>query len=86
MEQVALKSLRAFFDEASSSKAVLRSVRRLTRPGAEVIGDLEAAIVAARLPVRDQGAFDGRPIKWRAGRRSWTEPIGWRHARSFEAK
>ena len=58
VEQLALDSLRLLFDEASSPEALLRSVRRLPHPGAAAVDDLEAAILSARLPVRDDGAFD----------------------------
>ena len=61
VEQVALESLRALFDRASSPVAVLRAVRELPHPSAAAVDDLEAAIVTARLPVRDKGGFDGRP-------------------------
>ncbi len=60
VEQVALEGLRSLFDGASSPAAVLRAVRELPHPSAEAVDDLEAAIVSARLPVRDQGAFDRR--------------------------
>ena len=56
VEQVALESLRSLFDKTSSPESVLRSVRRLPHPSAAAVDDLEAAISAARLPVRDQGA------------------------------
>ena len=58
VEQVALESLRSLFDKTSSPEAVLRSVRQLRHPSAAAVDDLEAAISAARLPVRNQGAFD----------------------------
>ncbi len=61
VEQVALESLRALFDQASSPEAVLRTVRALPHPSAAAVDDLEAAIAAARLPVHDQGTFDGLP-------------------------
>src|ERR1035437_5094306 len=61
VEQVALESLRSLFDRASSPEVVLRAVRELPHPSAAAVDDLEAAIAAARLPVRDQGAFDGWP-------------------------
>jgi hypothetical protein len=57
-EQVALDSLRSLLDGASSPEAVLRAVRALPHPSAAAVDDLDAAIAAARLPVRDQGAFD----------------------------
>jgi len=58
VEQVAVESLRSLFDKARSPEAVLRSVRGLPHPSAAAVDDLEAAIAAARLPVRNQGAFD----------------------------
>src|ERR1035441_8003043 len=58
VEQVALESLRSFFDQASSPEVVLRAVRELSHPSAAAVDDLEAAIAAARLPVGGQGAFD----------------------------
>jgi hypothetical protein len=61
VEQVALESLRSLFDRASSPEVVTRAVRELPHPSAAAVDDLEAAIAAARLPVRDQGAFDGWP-------------------------
>jgi hypothetical protein len=60
VEQVALESLRSLFDKAGSPEAVLRSVRALPHPSPAAVEDLEAAILAARLPVHDQGAFDKR--------------------------
>jgi hypothetical protein len=61
VEQVALDSLRSLFDRASSPAVALRTVRELSHPSAEAVDDLEAAIAAARLPVRDRGAFDRWP-------------------------
>jgi len=61
VEQLALESLRSLFDQASSPEAILRAVRRMPHPSAAAVDDLEASIAAARLPVRDQGAFDRRP-------------------------
>jgi hypothetical protein len=61
VEQVALDRLRSLFDRASSPGIVLRAVRQLAHPSAAAVDDLEAAIAAARLPVRDQGAFDSWP-------------------------
>ena len=60
IEQFALESLRLLFDEANSPEAVLRSVRGLPHPSAAATGELEAAILSGRLPVREEGAFDGR--------------------------
>ncbi len=58
VEQVAVESLRSLFDRASSPEVVLRAVRGLSHPSAAAVDDLDAAIAAGRLPVRDQGAFD----------------------------
>jgi len=61
VEQVALGSLRSFFDQASSPECLLRAVREVPHPSAAALDDLEAALAAARLPVRNQGAFDRWP-------------------------
>jgi hypothetical protein len=61
VEQVAVDSLRSLFDQATSPAVVLRAVRNLSHPSAAAVDDLESAIAAARLPVRDQGVFDGWP-------------------------
>jgi hypothetical protein len=58
VEQLALESLRSLLEEADSPDALLRAVRALPHPSAGAVDDLEAAIAASRLPVRDQGAFD----------------------------
>ena len=58
VEQVALESLRSLFERVSSPEVVLRTVRGLPHPSAAAIDDLDAAIAAARLPVREQDAFD----------------------------
>ena len=60
-EQVALEGLRSLVDRASSPEIVLRAVRELSHPSAAAVDDLEAAIAAARLPMRDQSAFDKWP-------------------------
>jgi len=62
-EQIALERLRSLFDKASSPEAVLRTIRELRHPSSPAVDDLDAAIAAARLPVRDQGAFD----RWEQG-------------------
>jgi len=63
VDQVAVESLLSLFERASSPEAVLRAVRQLTHPSAAAVDDLEAAIAAARLPVRDRGAFDSWPSR-----------------------
>jgi hypothetical protein len=61
VEQAALESLFSLFEGAISPEVVLRAVRQLPHPSATAVDDLEAAIAAARLPVRDEGAFDRWP-------------------------
>jgi predicted transcriptional regulator len=63
VEQVALESLRSLFDSASAPEVVLRAVRELPHPSAAAVDELDAAIAAARLPVRDEGAFDRWPSR-----------------------
>jgi len=63
VEQVALDTLRSLFDRASSPEVILRTVRALPHPSAAAVDDLEAAIAAARLPVRDAGDFDEWPAQ-----------------------
>ena len=58
VEEVAVEGLRSLFDKSGSPESVLRAVRELRHPSAAAVDDLEAAITAARLPVRDQGVFD----------------------------
>jgi predicted transcriptional regulator len=58
VEQVALESLRSLFDKTISPEAILRAVRELPHPSAAAVDELDAAIAAARLPVRDRVAFD----------------------------
>jgi len=61
VEQLALESLVSLFERASSPEAVLRAVRELSHPSVGAVDDLDAAIAAARLPVRGDGAFDNWP-------------------------
>ena len=61
VEQLALERLRALCDASSSPEAVLRAVRDLPHPSSSAVDDLDAAIAAAQLPVRDQGAFEKQP-------------------------
>ncbi len=63
VEQVALESLRSLFDRANSPEVLLQSLRQLSHPSAEAVDDLDAAIVAGRLPMVGQGVFD----KWQPG-------------------
>jgi hypothetical protein len=58
VEQVAVESLRSQFERKDSPAALLRAIRELPHVSAEAIADLEASILAGRLPVRDEGCFD----------------------------
>lgn len=44
VEQVAVDSLRALLDRATSPETVLRAVRKLSHPSPAAVDDLEAAI------------------------------------------
>jgi predicted transcriptional regulator len=57
-EQVAVEGLRSLVSRTGSPEAVLRAFRELTPLSAADVDDIEAAIAAGRLPVRDEGAFD----------------------------
>jgi hypothetical protein len=61
VEELALESLRSLSDGASSPQAILRHIRELPHPSASAVDELEAAIAASRLPVREDGPFDRRP-------------------------
>jgi hypothetical protein len=58
VNQVAVESLRQLFGQEGSPGAILRALRSLPHPSAAAVDDLDAAILSARLPVRDQGTFD----------------------------
>ena len=60
VEEVAVDSLRQLFNAADSPEVLLRSIQNLPHPSSAAIDDLEAAILAGRLPVRGEGAFDGQ--------------------------
>jgi len=61
VERVTVESLRSRFGRTGSPEALLRAFRELKHPSAEAVDDLEAAIAAGRLPVRDEGIFDCMP-------------------------
>ena len=63
VEQVAIESLRSLFDLTNSPQIVLQSLRQLPHPSAQAVDDLDAAIVAGKLPMVGQGVFD----KWQPG-------------------
>ena len=58
VEELAVERLRTFFDRPTSPASVLRTIQALPHPSRPAVDDLDAAIAAARLPVRDQDAFD----------------------------
>jgi hypothetical protein len=58
VEHVALESLRSLLDKTTSPEAILRTVRQLPHPSAAAVDELDAAIAAARLPVRERVTFD----------------------------
>lgn len=58
VEQVAVESLRSLVNRTGSPEVLLRAFRELTPLSSADVDDLEAAIAAGRLPVRDEGAFD----------------------------
>lgn len=58
LEQLAVERLRTLLEKPVSPEAVLRTIRALPHPSSGAVDDLEAAIAASRLPVRDVGAFD----------------------------
>jgi hypothetical protein len=60
VEEVAVERLGSLCDQPNSPQAILRAVRKLPHPSPGAVDDLDAAIAAARLPVRDQGVFDRR--------------------------
>ena len=58
VEQVAVEGLRSFLNRRGSPEVLLRAFRELKHPSAAAVDDLEAAIAAGRLPVREEGVFD----------------------------
>ncbi len=59
VEQLAVENLRGLFDGETSPQAFVRRIRALPHPSIEAVDDMEAAIEAGRLPVRNEGIFDG---------------------------
>jgi hypothetical protein len=58
VEQLAVERLRSLFDRPTSPASVLRTIQALPHPSPLAVDDLDVAIAAARLPMRDQGLFD----------------------------
>ncbi len=58
VEQLAVKRLQSLIDKPASPQELLRKLRAMPHPDPSAVEELEAAIAAARLPVRDEGVFD----------------------------
>jgi hypothetical protein len=58
VEQLAVERLRSLLDKPTSPKLLLRTIQALPHPSPSAVDDLEAAIAASRLAVRDLGVFD----------------------------
>ena len=62
VEQLAVERLRLSLVRGTSPQALLRSIQSLPHPSSAAVDDLDAAIAAARLPVRENGVFDRQPL------------------------
>ena len=58
VEQLAVERLRSLFERPLSPEDLLRTIRALPHPSPAAVDDLDAAIAASRLPVRNDGVFD----------------------------
>jgi hypothetical protein len=58
VEQLAVERLRSLLDRQVSPQSALRNIQALPHPSHSAVDDLDAAIANARMPVRDDGAFD----------------------------
>ena len=58
VEEIAVERLRSLLDRPTSPQSILKTILALPHPSPSAVDDLEAAIAAARQPVRDDGAFD----------------------------
>ena len=58
VEQLAVERLQALLDEPPSPRSLLRTLQSLPHPSSAAVDDLDAAIAAAQMPVREQSAFD----------------------------
>lgn len=63
VEQLAVERLRSLLDRPASPQDVLQTIQALPHPSSAAVDDLEAAIAASRLPVRDEGVFDKGPTE-----------------------
>jgi hypothetical protein len=58
VQQLAVERLRSLLDVSTSPPYLLQTLRALPHPSPEAVDELEHAIAASRLPVRDNGVFD----------------------------
>jgi predicted transcriptional regulator len=58
LEQLAVERLMDLVEQPTSPESVVQRIRAIRLPSQSAVDDLDAAIAAGRLPVRDQGAFD----------------------------
>ena len=61
VEELVEERLRSLVERPTSPQAVLEAIRQLPHPSPAAVDDLDAAIAASRLAVREQGIFDTRP-------------------------
>jgi hypothetical protein len=58
VQELAVERLQSLLDRSTSPGDLLRAIQALPHPSGEAMDDLDAAIAASRLPVRDHGVFD----------------------------
>jgi hypothetical protein len=59
VEQLAIERLRLILDRPTSPAILLQTLRGLPHPSVAAVDELDASIASARLPVDNNGAFDG---------------------------
>jgi hypothetical protein len=58
VQQLAVERLQSLLDKSTSPRSLLRAIQSLPHPSPAALDDLDDAISASRLPVRDGGVFD----------------------------
>jgi hypothetical protein len=58
VQQLAVERLQSLLDRPTSPASLLRAVQALPHPSPSAVDDLDDAIAASRLPLRDQAVFD----------------------------